>query len=108
MAVRVSAEGAMANWREREFETQARSREENESTARARGGATIDEACLSAIRLTAAEYESVRAYATRFAIARNHENPESEQVVEEHERFAVVEAVTAEAVKLARRSNPRP
>jgi stearoyl-CoA desaturase (delta-9 desaturase) len=49
----------------------------------------------------------VRAYATHFAIARNHENPESEQLIEEHERFAVVETVSGEAVKLARRSNPR-
>jgi stearoyl-CoA desaturase (delta-9 desaturase) len=110
----------MASWRDRESETQARSREENESRARPRGGPTIadggvspfrcecgDEACTGAIRLTAAEYESVRAYATRFAIARNHENPESEQLVEEHERFAVVETVSAEATKLARRSNPR-
>jgi stearoyl-CoA desaturase (Delta-9 desaturase) len=109
----------MASWRERESETQARSREENESRARVGGDPTIDgrcrafrcecgyEACISAIRLSAAEYESVRAYATRFAIARNHENPESEQLVEEHERFAVVETVSAEAAKLARRSNPR-
>jgi hypothetical protein len=44
----------MASWRERESATQARSREENESTART-------------IRLTAAEYEVVRAYATHFA-----------------------------------------
>lgn len=110
---------AMSSWRDRESETQARCREENESTARARAGPTMDggtspfrcecgdRACTCAIRLTAAEYESVRAYATHFAIARNHENPESEQLVEEHERFAVVEAVSAEAVKLARRSNPR-
>jgi stearoyl-CoA desaturase (delta-9 desaturase) len=110
----------MASWRDRESETQARSREENESRGRPRGGPTIDdggvspfrcecgdEACTCAIRLTAAEYESVRAYATRFAIARNHENPESEQLVEEHERFAIVETVSAEATKLARRSNPR-
>lgn len=66
-----------------------------------------DEACACAIRLTAAEYESVRAYATHFAIARNHENPESEQLIEEHERFAVVEMVSREAAKLARRSYPR-
>src|SRR5689334_17444242 len=110
----------MASWRDRECETQARSREENESTARRRAGQTIDQgavipfrcecgdgACTCAIRLTAAEYESVRAHATRFAIARNHENPECEQLVEEHERFAVVETVSAEAAKLARRSNPR-
>ena len=66
-----------------------------------------DEACTCAIRLIAADSESVRAYATRCAIARNHENPESEQLVEEPERFAVVETVSAEAAKLARRSNPR-
>jgi stearoyl-CoA desaturase (delta-9 desaturase) len=110
----------MSSWRDRESETQARSREENESRARRRCSGTIDdrtvspfrcecgdEACTCAIGLTAAEYESVRAYATRFAIARNHENPESEQLVEEHERFAVVETVSADAAKLARRSNPR-
>jgi hypothetical protein len=109
----------MASWRERESETQVRSREDNESTARARGSPTADggmsafrcecgdDACTCAIRLTGAEYESVRAYATHFAIARNHENPESEQLVEEHERFAVVEMVSGEAAKLARRSDPR-
>ncbi|HMJ94946.1 MAG TPA: hypothetical protein VK486_03790 [Thermoleophilaceae bacterium] len=66
-----------------------------------------DEDCLCAIRLTSMEYESVRAYATHFAIARNHENPESEQLIEEHERFAVVETVSGDAVKLARKSDPR-
>ena len=49
----------------------------------------------------------MRAYATHFAIARNHENPESEQLIEEHERFAVVEMVSGEAAKLARKSHPR-
>jgi hypothetical protein len=66
-----------------------------------------DRGCTCAIPLTLAEYESVRAYATHFAIARHHENPESEQLIEEHERFAVVETVSGEAVKLARRSDPR-
>ena len=66
-----------------------------------------DEDCMCAIALTAGEYESVRAYATHFAIARNHENPESEQLIEEHERFAVVEMVSGDAVKLARKSDPR-
>jgi hypothetical protein len=95
---------------------QARSREQNELTARARGSPAADrgmrsfrcecgdQACTCAIRLTAAEYESVRAYATHFAIARNHENPESEELIEEHERFAVVEQVSREAAKRARRS----
>jgi hypothetical protein len=109
----------MASWRERESETQARSRDDNESTARVRASAPADggmssfrcecgdEDCTCTIRLTAAEYESVRAYATHFAIARDHENPESELVVGESERFAVIETVSPEATKLARRSDPR-
>ena len=110
---------AMASWRGQESATQARCREDNESTARARASAPTDgrmssfrcectdPGCTRKIRLTLAEYESVRAYATHFAIARNHENPESEQLIEEHERFAVVETVSGEAVRLARISNPR-
>ena len=82
-----ATELARASWREREAETQARSREANEATAGARA--------------------SARAYATHFAIARDHENPEIEQVIEEHERFAVVETVSGEEVKLARISHPR-
>ena len=109
----------MASWRERESQTQAHSREDNESTARARASAPTDgrlstfrcecgdEGCTCAIRLTLAEYESVRAYATRFVIARDHENPEIEQLIEEGERFAVVETVSGEGSKLARRSYAR-
>ena len=66
-----------------------------------------DEGCVCKIRLTAQEYESVRAYATQFVVARNHENPESEQLVEEHERFAIVATVSSEATRLARRSYGR-
>jgi len=66
-----------------------------------------DDGCRCAIRLTLAEYEAVREYATHFAIAPNHENPESEQVIKEHERFAVVASVSSEAVMLARKSYPR-
>ncbi len=108
----------MASWREQELATQARCREGNEA-ARARTSGPIDGRmssfrcecgdgdCTCSIRLTLVEYESVRAYATHFAIARNHENPESEQLIEEHERFAVVETVSGEEVQLARRSHPR-
>jgi hypothetical protein len=35
-----------------------------------------DERCTAPIRLTRVEYEAVRAYPTRFALALNHENPE--------------------------------
>ncbi len=109
----------MASWREQESDIQARSRQHNESTARAPASMTPvggmssfrcecgDGACTCAIRLTAAEYESVRAYPTHFVIARNHENPESEQLISEQARFAVVETVSGEGAKIARRSNPR-
>ena len=110
----------MSSWRQRQSETQAHAREANESAARAcaaaaPAGAPVgsfrcecdDQGCTCAIKLTLIEYESVREYATHFVIAPNHENPERESVVEENERFAVVEAVSGEAVKRARRSDPR-
>lgn len=66
-----------------------------------------DRACTSSLHVSLAEYESVREHAARFVIARNHENPEAERVVEENERFAVVETVTGELSKPALESNPR-
>ena len=108
---------AKPSWREQESDTQARSRDDNEARAHTDAPTSGplspfrcecgDEGCACEIRLTLAEYESVRAYATHFVIARDHENPESEQVVEEHERFAVVATVSGEAAQLARRSYPR-
>lgn len=109
----------MASWRDRESEKRARCREQNEATAGARaapagdGGETTfrcecgDGKCSRAITLAPTEYAAVRAYATHFAVAPNHENPESEQAIEENERFAVVETVAGNATKLARRSDPR-
>jgi hypothetical protein len=109
----------MPSWRQRESEKQLCTRNTNESTARlfatTRPGDGVgsfacecgDRACACAISLTLAEYESVREYATHFAIARDHENPESERVITETERFAVIETLSPEATKLARRSDPR-
>jgi len=109
----------VASWRARESAKQARCREQNESTAQVRTAASADGGegsfrcecgdarCSCAIRLTLSEYEGVREYATHFAVARNHENPESEEVIQENARFAVVEILTGEATKLARRSDPR-
>ena len=103
----------------RDSQKQASCREANDSTVRALASAPEDSSastlrcecgdreCTSAIRLTPAEYEFVRDSPTRFAVARNHENPQSERVVEEHERFAVVEVVTGDEVQRARRSDPR-
>lgn len=104
----------MVSWRERESEKQAQCREQNEATARtpADGSESSfrcecgDSECSRAITLTLTEYAVVRAYGTHFAVARNHENPESEQVIQENERFAIVETVTGDATKLALRSDP--
>ncbi len=57
--------------------------------------------------VTLREYEAVRAHATRFIVAPNHENPESEGIVQENDRFAIVESVTGEGAKQARRSYRR-
>jgi hypothetical protein len=110
---------AFTSWRRRESEKQLRARDANEATAKALDATPAgqrvdsfvcecgDRGCSRAISLTLAEYRSVRAYATHFAIARDHENPESERVITETERFAVIETVAPEATKLARRSDPR-
>lgn len=109
----------MASWRAGEAAMQARRREQNEATARApradgaEGDSRAfrcecgDSQCACEIALSLSEYERVREHATRFAVARNHENPESEHVLHEDERFAIVELMTREATKLARRTDPR-
>jgi hypothetical protein len=66
-----------------------------------------DADCLFSIDLTRAEYESVRTYATRFAVVPNHENPESDQVVSENARYAVIEKLCGRASGHAHRSYPR-
>lgn len=66
-----------------------------------------DPGCIFAIDLTRAEYESVRGYARRFAVVPNHENPESDRVVSENERYAVIEKLAGQASGHARRSYPR-
>ena len=103
----------MPSWRDRESAKQANLREQNDSKARGPAGGEApfrcecgDAECTTAITLSRAEYAVVRAYATQFAVARHHENPESEQVVEENDRFAIVETVTRDATRLARRSEP--
>ncbi len=66
-----------------------------------------DGACQAPIRLTRAEYEVVRAESTHFAIAVDHENPEIDRVVSEHERYAIVQKTLRMAVRIARETDPR-
>lgn len=99
----------MASWRTRESEKQSRCREQNESAAES--GQVFrcecgDGLCRRLIALTPSEYALVRADATHFAVALDHENPESEQVIAQNERFAVVTTVGGAETKLARRSDP--
>jgi 3,4-dihydroxy-2-butanone 4-phosphate synthase len=63
--------------------------------------------CMHQIELTRAEYEHVRAHASRFVVALNHENPETESIVEQNERFAVVETYAGAASQIARETDPR-
>ena len=62
--------------------------------------------CTDMIELTLTEYESVRAHSDRFAVATGHDDPEVERVVEEHERFSVVEKF-GDGSQIAHELDPR-
>jgi hypothetical protein len=66
-----------------------------------------DGTCRRVIMLTRLEYESVRAYGARFAIALNHENPELDQVLEQNERFATSEKLPGSGMRRAFAMEPR-
>ena len=63
--------------------------------------------CLRAVELSLREYESVRAHARRFAIAPDHEDPTVEIVVDQKDRFAVVETFMGEASRIPEVTDPR-
>jgi hypothetical protein len=107
------------DWRQAEAENQARFRDMNESIEATTDALGLHEKtdvyvcecgdgeCREPIRLTREEYESVRREGTHFAIVIDHENPEIDRVVEERERFAIVQKTLPVAVKIARQTNPR-
>lgn len=109
----------MTGWREREARNEARFRVQNEWTSQAPGSflgpartaffvcECGDADCSDSIELTAAEYESVRAHSTHFAVQRDHENPESEIVISEGDRFAVISKIEGSALRVARATDPR-
>lgn len=66
-----------------------------------------DGRCSAPIGLTDTEYEAVRSFPVRFAIAVDHENPEVDAVVAERPRFAMLEKIGSRALALARSSDPR-
>jgi len=65
-----------------------------------------DPECTERITLTSAEYEWVRAKATRFVLAPGHVAPEIEHVVEREGDHVVVEK-RGIAARIATRLNPR-
>jgi hypothetical protein len=106
------------NWRELETRTELRFRDQNEwidGMSRSFGcdGLTAfvcecgDGDCTEPIEMTKPEYEWVRADSTCFALSLNHENPETDHVVAEFVRYAVVKKVDVVAARLARQNDPR-
>jgi hypothetical protein len=106
----------MVTWREREARNEARFRTQNEwvETAGALSGSLFafvcecgDGECGRSIRLSAAEYEFVRATSNRFVIAPDHENPECEVVISESARFAVIDKIEGWGLRISRETDPR-
>jgi hypothetical protein len=62
--------------------------------------------CTTPITLKLLEYEAVRAHPARFAVFPGHEIVDVERVVEENDRFAVVEKA-ADAARIAIDDDPR-
>ena len=105
-------------WREQEARNEVRFRDQNEwingmsQSFGIEGPTTFvcecgDGACTVAIEMTKFEYESVRSDPRHFALAVDHENPETEHIVTEFARYAVVQKCDVFAVRLARESDPR-
>src|SRR5919201_5331142 len=108
----------MSGWHEKEARSQALFRQVNELIEQVAESFGTDgqdlfvcecgnPKCMQEIALTRAEYEGIREHASRFAVALNHENPETETVVGQNERFAVVESYAGEASQIARETDPR-
>ena len=109
----------MSDWRDQEVRNEVRSRERNEWLEDVRGanghglGAEVylcecgNGACAQRILLTRPEYEAVRGYPTRFAIALHHENPEIDQLVSEGGRYAVVQKIAGTPARIARQTYRR-
>lgn len=110
----------MSDWKDREVRNEVRSRDRNEWIENTRDAVPTDvtatevyvcecgdESCRVEISLTRPEYEAVRDYPTRFAIAVDHENPEIDQLVSEGARFSVVEKIAGRPARLARQSSAR-
>ena len=64
-------------------------------------------ACAERVRMPLSRYEEIRSDAKRFFVIKGHEEPEYERVLEEHERYNVVEKLPGGAAGIAIREDPR-
>jgi len=62
--------------------------------------------CMVRLAVTTTEYERVRASGDRFVVARGHDDPSIEVVVESFDSYVVVEKL-GEAGEVARKTDPR-
>ena len=109
----------MNDWRDQEARNETQSRDRNEWIEGIRGEMGEgdptemyvcecgDATCVEQIRLTRPEYEAVRGYSTRFAIAVDHENPEIDQVVAECIGYSVVQKIAGRPARIARQTDQR-
>ena len=65
-----------------------------------------DRDCVEKVSATRSEYEAIRAVATNFVVLPGHEDPGVEHVVQQTERFLVVEK-EGQAAHEAEESDPR-
>lgn len=107
----------MSDWRVREVRNETVARDLNEhirGNGQERSPRTTsymcecsDGACLARVDLTTRQYEDVRSSALAFVIARDHENPEIDALLEEHDGFAVVRKLPGMPSRLAIAADPR-
>jgi hypothetical protein len=63
--------------------------------------------CSKLIQLTLVEYEDVRESSRRFAIVDGHELLETEEIVERHDRYVVVEKASDPEAEIVEHTDPR-
>jgi hypothetical protein len=106
----------MVSWRESEARNEVRFRAQNEGVERCgpHDPSLVvfvcecgDSTCEDTIRLTTREYEAVRAVSNRFAVALHHENPESEVIISECPRYAVLDKIEGWGLRISRETDPR-
>lgn len=65
-----------------------------------------EDSCLELIQLTLPEYEEVRSVSDHFAMKPGHEHPDFERVIDDGDRYIVVEKL-GQADDIAHRTDPR-